>query len=302
MNMQRVKTFILWTFLCSWLFVFLFLSLGGQWNSTGSLIVSVIYMFIPMTVALILYRFKYHEPVISRLQVKFHLNRWFLVAWLIPPILAFVTFGVNLLFPQVSYSPGMAGMFERFSHLLTPEKLEQMKVQAENFPVSPIWIALGQGLIAGITINAVAGFGEELGWRGFLQHELAPIGFWRSSLIIGSIWGFWHAPLILQGHNYPQHPIVGVVMMIVWCMLLTPLMSYIRIKAKSVITAAIFHGTLNGTVGLAIMYLQGGNDLTTGMTGFAGFLVLILAIVGMNIYDRYFATERILHGSLSHLV
>jgi hypothetical protein len=44
------------------------------------------------------------------------------------------------------------------------------------------WLALGQGLIAGATINAVAGFGEELGWRGFLYRELSFLGFWKSSL------------------------------------------------------------------------------------------------------------------------
>ena len=50
----------------------------------------------------------------------------------------------------------------------------------------PCW----EDLIAGVTVNAVAGFGEELGWRGFLQKELAFLGFWRSSLLIGFGLGF----------------------------------------------------------------------------------------------------------------
>ena len=48
-----------------------------------------------------------------------------------------------------------------------------------------------------------------------LQRELAELGLWKSSWVIGVIWGFWHAPLILQGHNYPQHPWAGVFMMTV---------------------------------------------------------------------------------------
>ena len=39
---------------------------------------------------------------------------------------------------------------------------------------------------------------------------------------------------------------------------------------KSVITAAIYHGTLNAIAGIGVLYLVGGNDLTNGVTGIAG--------------------------------
>ena len=69
--------------------------------------------------------------------------------------------------------------------MLPPEQFERMQRQTAALPVHPFWIALALGLIAGITINAVAGFGEELGWRGFLQKEFGFMGFWKSSLLIG---------------------------------------------------------------------------------------------------------------------
>jgi membrane protease YdiL (CAAX protease family) len=39
------------------------------------------------------------------------------------------------------------------------------------------------GLALGPTLNAVGALGEEIGWRGFLYKELAPLGFWRCSLL-----------------------------------------------------------------------------------------------------------------------
>src|SRR5690606_27639265 len=81
----------------------------------------------------------------------------------------------------------------------------------------------------------------------------------------------------LQGHNYPQHPVAGVAMMTLFCLLLSPLFSYVRLKSGSVLAAALMHGTLNGTAGIALMLVQGGNDLTIGMTGVAGMIVLVLA-------------------------
>lgn len=218
--------------------------------------------------------------------ISFKLNRWFLAAWLLPPVMAIGALGVAVLFPGVVYSPEMEGIFELLRNILPPEQLAQMQAQKANLPVHPFWLALLQGLIAGVTINALFGFGEELGWRGFLQKELGLLGFWKSSFLIGLIWGIWHAPLILQGHNYPEHPAAGVLMMTIASMLLAPVFSYIRLKAKSVIAAAVLHGTFNGTGGLAIILLKGGSDLTVGMTGLAGFIVLAAVNLAIYVFDR----------------
>ena len=291
---KKVLTFIGLTFLLSYLLAILYFIFGGKWVMPGSLIVATIYMFIPMTVALVVQKLIFKEPIKKPLGISFKFNRWFLVAWLLPPVIAFATIGISLLFPGVEYSHSMAGMFERFGALLTPEELEQMQNQAAAFPVHPIWIGLLQGLLAGITINAVAGFGEELGWRGFLQKEFAYMGFWKSSAVIGFVWGVWHAPLILQGHNYPQNPLAGVFMMIIFTVLLSPIISFVRLKANSVVAAAIMHGSINGTLGLSIMVIKGGNDMTVGVTGLSGFIVLVITIIGLFVYDRAYARESIM--------
>ena len=83
-------------------------------------------------------------------------------------------------------------------------------------------------------------------------------------------------------------------MMIIFTLLLSPIFSYVRLQAKSVIAAAIIHGSLNATIGLPLMVIKGGNDLTVGATGLAGFIVLALANVGIFIYDRFFARKKIM--------
>jgi membrane protease YdiL (CAAX protease family) len=292
-NIKKSILFIGLTFSLSWLIAILFFILGGKWNTPISMVVGVVYMFVPMTIAIIVQKFIYREPLKEPLGISFKLNRWFLVAWLLPPIVAFATLGVSLLFPGIEYSSEMAGMFERFRQLLTPEQFKKMEEQAATLPIHPFWIVLLQGLVAGITINAVVSFGEELGWRGLLQKELGFLGFWKSSVVIGVIWGVWHASIILQGHNYPQHPIAGVFMMMVFCVLLAPIFSYVRLKAKSVIAAAVIHGSLNGTIGLAIIVVKGGNDLIIGGTGLAGFIVLAVVNLGIFVYNKFLAKDTI---------
>jgi hypothetical protein len=67
--------------------------------------------------------------------------------------------------------------------------------------------------------------------------------------------------------------------------LLSPLIGCVTLKANSVVAAALFHGTFNGAAVLATFGLQGGNDLLVGMTGLAGLIVLLIANVGLVVFD-----------------
>lgn len=297
-KINKVTLFVLITYAISFASVAIFKLAGGNLEDRiAYTIFSVSYMFIPMLTAILVKKFVYHEKL-KELLISFKINKWFFVAWGLMPLLAFGAFAVSILLPDVSYSPEMAGMFKRFESVLSPEQVEEMRSSLATLPIDPVWIMLIQGLIAGITVNAIAGFGEELGWRGFLVKELSEVSFIKASIIIGIIWGIWHSPLILMGHNYPQHPQFGVLMMIIWCTLLTPIFIFITIKAKSVIAAAILHGTLNATAGLAIIKIDGGNDLTIGLTGLAGFVVLVIAIGIFFLYDLKISREKVMMNKL----
>jgi membrane protease YdiL (CAAX protease family) len=279
--LRRALTFTVFTYLVSFTILTLYFLFGGTWTAPGSLVLALVYMFIPMTVAMVLQKWVYREPIKKGIFLSWKVNRWYLVAWLAPVVIALLTFAASFLIPGVTFTPGMEGMLERFSSLFTPEQVAQMRAQIASAPVHPFWLALLQGMLAGATVNAVAAFGEEAGWRGFLLTSLKHVHFWKASLFIGIVWGFWHAPLILLGHNYPEHPVAGVFMMTLWTILLTPLMVYVTLRAKSVLAAALFHGTLNGTFGLALLLIRGGSDLTVGVTGLAGFLALALLNGGL---------------------
>lgn len=297
--MKKTVAFLVFTFVISYSLAIIYgIIFKGSGSSAGFTILGVIYMFIPFISAIIV-KLINREPLFKDLSISFRINRWFFVAWLIFPVMTAAIIGVSVLMPWLSFSPEMAGLTERYAETLTPEALEQLKNQLNSLPENFVLLSIIQGLIAGITINAVAAFGEEAGWRGFLLNEFKDMRFFKTSLIIGFIWGIWHAPLILMGHNYPQHPEFGVVMMIIWCILLSPIFIYIRIKSKSVIAAAIAHGTLNAVAGLSIMVISGGNDLTSGVTGIPGFITLLIFNAGFFVFDRFITKEKIMSGKIS---
>jgi membrane protease YdiL (CAAX protease family) len=75
--------------------------------------------------------------------------------------------------------------------------------------------------VIGVPLSGIAGvFGEEYGWRGFLQSELTKLGNLKGVLLVGLIWGIWHFPVILRGvHTYPASLlglILGTVFFVLW--------------------------------------------------------------------------------------
>lgn len=278
MEKKKVLIFLAFCFGISYLAAGLFHWCGGDYKSIWGLLLASVYMFFPL-ISVLLTQLVTGEKLFSGIGLSFRLNRWWWIGWLvIIPLPILLSLPVSALFPGVSISAEGDMMRQTMDSLA-----------AQGLALGPwgvLVFTLLSGLVAGLTVNAVMAFGEEAAWRGFLHHCMAGMGFWKECLVIGVIWGLWHAPLILMGHNYPEHPVAGVFMMVAFCVLLTPLMIFIREKSGSVIMAAIAHGTVNALGGISILYLSGYNELLGGITGLAGFIVLALADLAILLFRK----------------
>jgi len=103
----------------------------------------------------------------------------------------------------------------------------------------------GGVLLLASVLTIVALFGEEYGWRGYLQSELFKLGRVRGVLLLGAIWGAYHWPVILMGWNYPGYPLVGLVLMVLSCTAYGVVLSYAVLKSGSVLLAAFLHAVGN---------------------------------------------------------
>lgn len=157
---------------------------------------------------------------------------------------------------------------------------------AEVNPGTIILVSLLQVIIIGPIINIVPTMGEELGWRGYLLPKLRTLFSDRLSIIIsGIIWGLWHAPVIIMGHNYgteyPGYPYVGILVMVVFCVALGIIEGYFTIKLNSVIPAAMVHSAMNAGAALPLIVAKVGINQTIGPTvaGLIGGLPLFLVAI-----------------------
>jgi uncharacterized protein len=119
-------------------------------------------------------------------------------------------------------------------------------------PATFLIVAALQSVVLGPILGIVITFGEEYGWRGYLQSELFKLGRVRGVLLLGVIWGAWHWPIILMGFNYPGHPLLGVVLMTLYTTGLAVVLGYAVLRSGSVLLAAYLHALNNQVVSFLV--------------------------------------------------
>lgn len=247
--------------------------------------VGPLYMFTPGVAGLIMCL--HNGIALSDVGLRIGRKRWLALAAILPlPILSAITV-LSIGVPGVTFD-------------------STLDIAAEvGLPSGVFWALIAWGIVVviGATFNAVFGFGEEFGWRGYLLWELAPLGFWKASLAIGAVWGVWHAPLILAGHNYPSFSIIGVGAFPIACIALAPLFTYIVIRSQSVLPAAIFHGVFNavGVMGYAATDDAVLRQLVASEGGVIGITVFALIAFTIAIAEPPRLTRDFARGEASHL-
>ncbi|MBO7288064.1 MAG: CPBP family intramembrane metalloprotease [Bacteroidales bacterium] len=256
-----------------------------------------LYMLLPMMVAIVMQKIN-KEKLSSTGLLRFKIKWSWLVAWMLPVVIVLLTIFVNALLPGCEFNTDLSSLIPMEQ---VPEEQKEM-VSMLMTPAFMILITVISGLFAGATINALFAFGEEYGWRNYLVSALKEKKLVCASIFIGTVWGIWHFPLILLGHNYPQHSVAGVFMMVIFCVLASFVELYFVLKAKSVYPAAIFHGTINAVAGLNVLLIKGGNDLINGAAGVSGFIVMSIVIAIIYVFDKYVLKDNIFSKTIGEVL
>lgn len=142
-------------------------------------------------------------------------------------------------------------------------------------------------------VNAIPALGEEYGWRGYMLYRLLDrMGFLPTSVVIGVVWGLWHAPLILMGYNYPHHrDIVGILMFTAFCVLTNIFLCWLAVGSGSVYPVALCHGAMNAYLGLGPLLAPAQDELVTVPLGVPA--IPALALIDLVVLARVRGTLRV---------
>jgi membrane protease YdiL (CAAX protease family) len=163
--------------------------------------------------------------------------------------------------------------------------------QAAGLDLIPGWALLlivgAQSVLLGPILGLLVAFGEEYGWRGYLQGELVKMGKVRGILLLGIIWGLWHVPVIAMGHNYPGYPLLGSILMTFYTVALAFILGYAVLKSGSVWLAAFLHALNNQVASFLMVAVYMPNDPVFSFgVGLYGLVIWALVVGALLMLDR----------------
>jgi len=215
--------------------------------------------------------------------LKFNLKKawpYVLLGWFGPGILTLIGAALFFLVFPGSFDPQLT---------MISGQLKTAEVAGKS--IDPFQFVLGQTIVAFLLapiLNSVATFGEEFGWRAFLVPALSKFGRKKSLIISGVIWGVWHWPVIMMGHNYgldyPGFPWFGMLAMVWFTLSAGIIFGWLALRSESVWPAVIAHGALNGIAAIGLLFIKGSFSMLlgpspVGLIGCLPFTILSLVIL-----------------------
>lgn len=239
MNRRQIFTFIAVLVAISWVGQFIVLYLTNGLANEGATVWLLPIMFTPSLCALV-YLFM-HREYWRYVRWRPGRIRYLVAAPLIPAVLGLIVIAVvsGIGWGHSEYFEFQpAGVRISSGPWLLGTGSQNWLLFAANYGVTAVVYAAVSGL---------ATIGEEFGWRGFLQPVMIEqFGVTSGVVVIGLVWALWHVPIILAGYNYPDHPVLGA--LVLFPLLLTGasfLLAWITLKAGSFWPAVLVHGAIN---------------------------------------------------------
>ncbi len=287
-----ISLFLLITLVGCWAPVLWVYLTDRSWVGPLGRAISLWQAFPPLLAALVVQGPVLKQPVLEPLGLSFKINRWWLIAWVMPVCVL----AIGLLLLAIVGEDLVLSTEELLANkrsLVPPEELDAFDSYVEeNPPQHPLWL-VPMGMPAGLTINMLLALGEEVGLRGFLFREI-PGGFWKRSFWIAIVWALMWAPSVGLGHLYPNHPLQGFGLVFLWCAAASPVFVYLRVRSGSVIATSIARGTMMALGGAAVDLSFTASDLARPFYGWTGILALLVILGAFWLHDRYGAHQRLM--------
>ena len=124
-------------------------------------------------------------------------------------------------------------------------------------------------------------WGEEFGWRGYLQLRLFPRRPVLAAIATGIIWGVWHYPLLMLGTELPGHTALVLLLFPIGTVFYSIVFGWLRLRSRSIWTASLAHSAVNNLRSplIALLFVSTPDKEGIALLGLCVFGLIALLIV-----------------------
>lgn len=233
---KRLLIYLAFSFALVWVPMIIYFATGGKYDSPMMNLILAYSMLCPSLAVLLTRKItKEGIPLVGKDSLQLGINlknkRWI---WF---LLGFVA-------PVIYWDLGQLVFMAIFPETYNPAGFDAVGLPRIALLLLPIF-----GWVTGI-VGSIGALGEEVGWRTYLYPKLeelmGPVG---SVIVGGIIWGVWHYPAILQGHNFGTDywgaPWSGFFEFTFSCVTMGALLYLVTKKTGSIWPASIMHAVNN---------------------------------------------------------
>ncbi len=150
-----------------------------------------------------------------------------------------------------------------------------------NYSSMKIPTILQMGIMAIVSTPVI--WGEEFGWRGYLQIRLFAENPLLAATATGVIWGVWHYPMILLGFLFSGNP-MGLVLYPVNMVITSILYGWLFSRSRSIWVASLAHAAGNTIINPLLGSLLPNVDWPIVWAGYrlVGFVVLCVILISLK--------------------
>ena len=257
---------------------------GIEWTGPIGRAVAVWYAVPALIAVLFMQGPVLKQPVLGPLGIRFIVNRWWLIAWLLP--VAVLAVGVLITW-WAGYEPVLTveQLIENKRSMVPPEQMTEFEEYlAENRPPHPLMLIV-LGMPAGLTFNLLLALCDEVAFRGYFFREISG-GFLTRSTTIGVLWWLWLAPSVAIGNLYGVPGLGSVALALPWCIVASWVLVYLRVRSESVIATALARGTILALTAAALDLTFGAPSWLAPFYGLSGIAGLLAIWIVFWIHDR----------------
>lgn len=123
----------------------------------------------------------------------------------------------------------------------------------------------GLSLVVQSLIGSPFTLGEEFGWQGYLLQKLiGKYGLNRGLIVLGVVWGYWHLPIVLMGFSFPNHPVLGaLILMPLSTIFIGIFQAWLYLRSKSIWMPMFAHAATNLTAPILVSGMAMNQDELT---------------------------------------